>query len=169
MSDANLAQRVRHLEDLEAIRRIKHQYCAYCDAGYDPEGIASLFIPDGIWDAGADFGRFVGREAIASFFREVAPSVAFAAHLVTNERIDVDGDTARGVWWLIMPSTFIEDGARVDRWLFSEYTEDFVRVDGTWYIRYLRSKVHRNAPHLVGWANVAPRGPVAESAATGVR
>jgi hypothetical protein len=161
-----LAARVQRLEDLEAIRRVKHEYCAYCDAGYDPEGIASLFLPEGIWDAGADFGRYVGREAIAGFFRNVGPSVAFAAHVVTNERIDVEGERARGVWWLVMPSTFHEDGRKVDRWLFSEYTDDFVKREGRWYIAHLRSNIHRNAPHLEGWANVAPRGPVREAAAS---
>lgn len=154
MSLEDLEKRLTRMEDLEAIRRLKHQYCAYCDDNYNPEGIASLWIEGGVWDAGADFGRYVGREAIAGFFRGVGPVVDFAAHLVMNEVIDVDGDTARGKWWCLMPSTFHEDGKKVDRWLFAEYTEEYVKQDGKWYFKSLRSDIHKNAPHLTGWANI---------------
>jgi hypothetical protein len=145
--------RLRRIEDIEEIRLLKHQYCAYCDDNYNPEGLASLWIEDGTWDAGEDFGVYAGREAIAGFFRNVGPTIDFAAHLVMNEMINVKGDTATGKWWCLMPSTFIEDGEKVDRWLIGEYTEEYVKVDGKWFYKSLHSKIHKNAPHLTGWGN----------------
>ena len=157
MSLEDIERRLTRLEDLEAIRRLKHQYCDYCDDHYNPEALASLWIEGGVWDAGPSFGRYVGREAIAGFFREVAKAVQFAAHTVMNEKIDVAacGTRAKGKWWCIMPSTFLEEGRAVDRWLFAEYTEEYVKVDGRWLFESLRSAIHRNAPHLQGWARYA--------------
>ena len=39
-----LEKRIRRLEDIEAIKALKARYCGFCDANYDPEGIASLFV-----------------------------------------------------------------------------------------------------------------------------
>ena len=72
------------LESIEAIKRLKHEYCAYCDAGYDPDGIASQFVEDGVWDGGEAFGRYEGREAIRAFFAGVSSQIVFAGHLVMN-------------------------------------------------------------------------------------
>ena len=45
MSD-DLADRVRRLEEIEAIRVLKARYADVCDTGYDPERIRPLFTPD---------------------------------------------------------------------------------------------------------------------------
>ena len=50
MTDHDLAAKIQRLEDIEAIRNLKAKYCAFCDDGYDADGIASLFVDDGIWD-----------------------------------------------------------------------------------------------------------------------
>ena len=50
ISEAELAQRVARLEAIDEIKRLKARYCAYCDDDYDPEGIAGLFVEDGLWD-----------------------------------------------------------------------------------------------------------------------
>src|SRR6516164_4363699 len=71
------------VEDVEAIKKLKYQYCVYCDDNYNADGIASLFIEDAIWDGGT-FGRYEGREAIRGFFRSAARLLSFAAHHVMN-------------------------------------------------------------------------------------
>ena len=50
-----LAARVQRLEDIEEIKQLKAAYCRFCDDGYDPDGIASLFTDDGIWAGGDTF------------------------------------------------------------------------------------------------------------------
>ena len=47
MTIDQLAERLQVLEDIEAIKRLKARYCAQCDDGYNPDGIASLFVEDG--------------------------------------------------------------------------------------------------------------------------
>ena len=43
------SDRLERLEDVFALQNLKAQYTDRCDDGYDPEGIAKLFVPDGIW------------------------------------------------------------------------------------------------------------------------
>ena len=68
----------------------------YCDAKYDAEGICSLFIEDGVWDGGPSFGRYEGHQQIRSFFERISGDILFAAHLVLNPIIMVEGDRAHG-------------------------------------------------------------------------
>lgn len=151
MSNKTLEQKVQELLDLEAMRNIMHMYCEHCDNNYNPEGIASLFIPDGDWEA-IGFGKCKGRKEIADYFYSVRDSVLFAQHLVMNGRVSVDGDTGIGKFCLIMPATFDEGGEKVDRWIFSEYTNHYVRVDGKWFIKSLLSDVKKNAKYAEGFA-----------------
>ena len=62
-----LQNRVRILEDMDAIRNLKARYAAYCDDNYNPDKIAELFVEDAVWESGP-LGRFEGREAIREFF-----------------------------------------------------------------------------------------------------
>ena len=152
MTDA-LELRLARLEAIEDIKHLKARYCALCDANYDPDGLAAVFVRDAIWDGGSEFGRHVGREAIRAFFAGVSGDIRFAAHLVLNPIIEVQApDRATGKWRLIMPCTVrTADGAQA-RWLLSEYEEDYVKPEGAWLFRSMTVKVNFYAPHLEGWA-----------------
>ena len=96
------------LEDIEAIKILKARYGYYCDDSYDPDGISSLFVEDGVWDGG-QFGRYEGRNAIRGFFRDLArDKIGFAMHLFMNPLIEVSGDTGKGHWYLLCPLTLHE-------------------------------------------------------------
>jgi len=109
MPQLTLEERIDRLESIEAIKRLKATYCMYCDANYDPDGICSLFTEDGVWDGGPSFGRYQGHEQIRKFFESISGTIVFAAHLVLNPIITVDGSRARGRWWLHTPCTVIND------------------------------------------------------------
>ena len=153
MAVSDLERRVETLESIEAIKRLKHQYCAYCDDGYDADGIAAQFVEEGIWDGGDDFGRYESREAIHAHFTRVSSQIVFAGHLVMNERLDVDldSDSARGRWWIIMPATIVMEGVKTAVWLLGEYDDRYVRRDGTWMFESLTVDIHFIKPHKDGW------------------
>jgi len=148
----DLRERIERIEDLEAIRRLKHRYCELCDDHYNADAIAQLFAQDGVWDAGAGYGRYVGPDAIAAFFRTMPAAVTFSAHMVLNEQIDLLGTTATGRWRAIIPASFRIDGADVPHWLITGYEDAFRREAGTWRFTLLRSIIHRSFAHLKGWA-----------------
>ena len=68
MSLESLEKRLQVLEDIEEIKKLKHRYCALCDANYDADALAELFTEDAVWD-GQERGRNEGREAIRGFFQ----------------------------------------------------------------------------------------------------
>ena len=148
-----LQERIQRLEDIEAIRRLKHRYMAYADAGYDADSIVALMTPDAVWDGGEAFGRQEGAAAFGNMVREVGKQISFAAHLALNEIIDVDGDTARGQWWLLMPCTVQNDEGKDEaRWIFATYDDKLVKRDGQWLFAHTVFDVKVFTAHKDGWA-----------------
>lgn len=148
MSLDDLERRVRVLEDIEEIKRLKARYCAFCDDNYDADAIASLFTEDAIWDGGMR-GRAEGREEIRSFFRRAPQRLPFAIHMVMNPIVSVDGDNATGIWYLFQPCTFAEGDRAV--WGSARYDEEYVRVDGSWKFKHLKLTSHFWTPFDQGW------------------
>ncbi len=151
MSD--IQAEVTRLAAVEEIKQLKAQYAAYCDDNYDPDGISSLFVEDGVWDGGPEFGRYEGPGAIHAFFSEVSEKLVFAAHLSLNPIITVDGDRAHGAWRLFCPCTLKgDDGVPTATWILANYEEDYVRRDGRWLFQTLQVEANYIASHEEGWA-----------------
>ena len=110
------------LEDIEAIKILKARYGYYCDDSYDPDGISSLFVEDGVWDGG-QFGRYEGRSAIHDFFRDLArDKIGFAMHLFMNPLIEVSGDTKA----IKRPGAQAATSRNMSNWMASGSTSCFV-------------------------------------------
>lgn len=159
---ADLAARVRRLEDIEAIKQLKATYCAYCDADYDADGLASLFTDDAVWDGGGTFGRAEGREAIRRHFTGASDRVSIARHQVMNPIINVepDGRTAMGQWLLFQPCTNAGPNGDEAVWLAATYHDVYQRTDGgdggaesVWLIASTVIDVAFFTPYDVGWAD----------------
>jgi hypothetical protein len=146
-----LMTRLGRLEDIEEILRLKHRYCLLCDQGYNGEELVKLFAPEGVWDAGERFGRFVGHEAMRDFFRRIPDVVTFAVHTAMNPIIEVEGETARAVWQAMNPSTIVVEGVPIAHWSFSQYEDKFAKVNGRWLFTYVRSDIKKVASHRDGW------------------
>ena len=144
-----IERRLQALEDAEAIRNLKAQYAALCDAQYDADGIAALFTEDALWESPA-LGRFEGREAIRGFFRSASGIFSFAIHYSLNGHIEVDGDSARARWYLFMPCTVAEGNQAV--WRAGIDRETYARVDGVWIFKHKRSEPLMSVPYAAGWA-----------------
>ena len=145
-----LEERVRRLEDLEAIRTLKARYCAACDNAYDADAIASLFTENGVWDGEPTFDRLEGREAIRNYFAGVAARMPVARHQVMNPDIEVapHGATAEGRWLLFQPCSSAERG---DLWLSATYHDSYRKVDGAWRIAETRVEVAFFTLYQDGW------------------
>ncbi len=154
---SELATRVQRLEDVEAIGRLKAAYCDACDDDHDPDAVAALFIEDGTWQQS---GRAPceGRAAIRSHMAAIraAGVIVRSAHLVTNPRIDVDGDEATGTWRFTMWATFTGDAGPWERRIIGRYQERYVRTRAGWRYRTLLAEV----THDAAIADGPPSGPV---------
>ncbi len=150
MDIETLAARIQRLEDIEEIKQLKARYCSCCDDHYNPDGIAELFALDGVWD-GADFGVFRGRDEIREFFLKGSDVFPFTIHQVMNPIIEIDGDTARGSWYLLQPA--VQGDKAV--WLAARYADEYTRVDGKWLFQKLKTTTLFFAPYAEGWAKSA--------------
>ena len=149
---SDLESRIKVLEDIEEIKRLKRRYCALCDDSYDADALAELFTEDAVWDGG-DRGKNQGREQIRSFFKAAPRRLPFAIHMVTNPIIEVHGDTANGTWYLFQPCTFAAGEGNPERavWGAARYDEEYVRQDGQWKFQNLKLTSHFWTPFDQGW------------------
>lgn len=154
MIDTSILARLQRLEDVEAIDRLKTMYCFHCDNDFDADAIAGLFSEDATWDGGLQRGRHVGRKAIRDFLDQNKGRIPFAAHLLCNPLIDVNGDCARGRWRMLMPHNKTTASAPGAHWLINSYDDDFVRRDGRWYISVLRVQIATLDPQNMFWSTV---------------
>jgi len=152
MSNVSLEKQVERLTAIEDIKQMKARYCSYADNGYDPDGMASLFTEDAIWDGG-DFGRYEGVKAIKSFFSELSNEIVFAIHPVMNPLITIDGDKANAKWWLIMWCTMMVNEKKEGRWFAAEYDDYLIKKNGCWLFNHIKVEGKFLASHEEGWAD----------------
>ena len=131
MENGELEARILRLEDIEAIKQLKAEYCYRIDAG-QIDVLMKRFTKDAVWDGGP-MGRFEGREAIRKFLHDLPQQLSFLLHWVMNPWIEVSGDEATGRWYLLEPCTAA--GAERAIWGAGRYEERYVRRDGRWQFR----------------------------------
>jgi hypothetical protein len=50
MDTVELAKRITILQDIEAIKKLKAEYCDICDDDHNQDRIVTIFVRDGIWE-----------------------------------------------------------------------------------------------------------------------
>ena len=149
MSTSDLEKRITVLEDIEAIKQLKARYCAICDDDHNPDKIASVFAEDGIWEGG-DFGQARGHAAIRKLFEGFKKLISFSQHNLMNPIIEVNGDHAKGTWYLLGPLPFARRMTR--NGLAGRYEDDYVKINGEWKYKHLRAIIRMHAAYDKGWA-----------------
>jgi ketosteroid isomerase-like protein len=119
--------------DADQIRDLNHRYC-WCFDAADLEGLVSVFTDDAVCDLGP-FGTWRGiAEIRAGFAAQMIDSVPGGRlHSVSNDLIDVHGDTATGRWYLV--DYDISPGSTTPVRIVAHCAEEYRRVDGRWLIR----------------------------------
>ncbi|HVN91809.1 MAG TPA: nuclear transport factor 2 family protein [Candidatus Binataceae bacterium] len=126
------------LEDIEAIKQLKAEYCFALDDNR-LEDLVSLFTDDAVCDFEPYFGIARGKEQIRALFREVEgdqpPGVPRTMHAVTNPWIRVTGDTAIGKWYLLDCLFYTKGEPRPLR-ILARYDEQYQRVNSEWKFKH---------------------------------
>jgi SnoaL-like domain len=149
---AALAARVQVLEDVEAIRQLKAEYCRRLDGGWASKAgthmgpVADLFTDDGVWDGTPHAPRAQGREQIRQMMIDFR-AIPFVMHLVTNPLIEVSGDRASGQWSIIVPTNASSEPTLS----VGTYDEEYVRTVEGWKFQSLRFIATGSAQQLTGW------------------
>jgi hypothetical protein len=146
-----LEKRVKLIEDIEEITKLKARYCNYVDGGWDRpthdyDGVASLFVEEGVWEAIPTIHAET-REGIREYFKR-AQDISLAFHRITNPIIEVDGDKATGNWHVLVALTH-PNGKAV--WIGGIYNDEFARTDEGWKFQKLSFTFALNVPYEKGW------------------
>lgn len=141
MDMTELEKRLTRLEDIEAIKQLKARYSHICDDMHNPDTIASVFAEDGIWES-PDFGQAKGHAEIRELFRGFQKMFSFSQHNMMNPVIEVNGNRATGIWYIMGPWDQTESGKRT--WMALRYDDDYVKIDGVWKYQHLRVVLRMN-------------------------
>ena len=160
VADGSYAEDRAKIEDLQA------RYLFALDFR-DPEAYAATFTEDGILDYGA--GEIKGRDAIRQMVEGMRASEAerraadtsglrpaAGRHNITNNVIDIDGDTATATaYWFHMGNDNPQRGAQLNS--FGHYEDELVKVDGEWL--FSKRKIYNE--QIAEWA-AGPQNPVVQ-------
>jgi hypothetical protein len=150
-----LEERVRRLEEIEAIRNLNVRLCQLCDKPYDAEPILAMWTEDGDLIQMSKYvgtGLFFGREQWGGLMEDF--NITYTFHWATNAVIDVDPsfERARGHWhgW---EAPVVSGRSVIGGFL---HTHDYVKIDGEWLWESWRQDGHFFCPVESGW-EVGPR------------
>lgn len=147
MNQGELEKRLRTLEDIEAIRKLKALYAEICDDKYNVKRMEKLFVENAIWDGGKVWGIYKGRKKIMDFFTETGKTIT-GVHFFVQPTIQITSDReAEGSWYLL------QQGAKDDMafWLSAVEYEKYVKVKGEWFFKEIKFKEFFATPFEEGW------------------
>ena len=151
----SIEQRLRKLEDADAIRALKARYFFCCDRK-DPKGVRSCFV-DGKThiDYGPAVGVFDSADALVKIFTDVGcHDYMVEMHHGMNPQIEViDEKTARGKWSLhyFLINTQLKNLTQLGGY----YEDEYVKVGGAWKIS--RTKFTPTSTLAMDLADVTPK------------
>ena len=130
----SLEARIKRLEDMEAIRNLKHRYFRFVDCKQWDE-LAACFAEDAVADYSDGRFHLQGANEIMSFLRTSLERVTFVtAHFGHHPEIEVTGDaTATGIWQLYSPMIDTKSGTA--SLLAAFYHDTYIKIDGEWKIQ----------------------------------
>jgi hypothetical protein len=146
-----------YADDRAAIVDLQARYVMAMDY-LDADGYAAVFAEDGVldWARGIVEGRAAIREFMATGtydFTRGAPSAqtpdgknwpSTVRHLITNQVIKVDGDTATALTYWIQFNNNAQRN-KVEWMLFGSWHDEFVKIDGEWFFSLHRIHNEGNA------------------------
>lgn len=121
---------------LEEIKRVKYRYLRCVDLKLWDE-VADTFTPDAVADYGTpskgDGPKLDSREAIVAFLRQSLDNDLITTHFAGQPEIEIDGDTATGVWAFQDKVISVKHGVEIAGAAF--YEDRYRRCDdGKWRI-----------------------------------
>ena len=145
----NLEQRMRVLEDVEAIRKLKARY-AYAIDSQVLKDIMNNFALECSADYGP-FGNYKTRSEVEHFFGvTIPPDLPFTLHWLHNGIIDVNSEiTATGQWYFTAAGTHKPTNRAI--WMAGKYNDDFIKENDEWKIKKMLCTFFYITAYDEGW------------------
>lgn len=149
---AEVTRRLRVLEDTEAVKRLQAEYVYVIDT-FQMEKLPDLFAEDFVLDfTGCGVTVLVkSRDELKKMHDAVPSYYSMMEHITSTPRIEVNGDAAKGTWYLFGPLTRRTAKGPVAILESGRYDVDYVRERGVWKIKRLGFVFTMHTPFEDGW------------------
>jgi len=129
-----LEARMKRIEDIEAIKRLKYKYFRCLDSKLWDE-LAECFTEDATTSYSSGKYSFQGKDAIMQFLRKGLGPTMISMHHGHHPEIEITSDTtAKGVWAL--QDYVIVTQANISLRGAAFYHDEYVKVNGEWKIKH---------------------------------
>jgi bile-acid 7alpha-dehydratase len=126
---AELEARIRVLEDIEAIKRLKAKYWRCVDRKLWSE-LEDVFGKDATADYGPNL-QFKGRKAILGFLKDsLGADSTITIHGGHNAEIEITGETSARAIWALNDIIVMQPNTKRIGWGY--YEDEYVKVKGQW-------------------------------------
>jgi len=127
---SELEKRIRVIEDIEAIKKLKAKYFRCVDKKLWEE-METVLTEDAVADYGMGIELLQGRKAIVEFLKKnLDRDSMISVHQGHNPEIEITSDTtARGVW-VLNDRLIIQTIATLNGWRY--YEDEYIKVNGEW-------------------------------------
>ena len=127
---SDLEKRIRVMEDIEAIKKLKAKYFRCVDKKLWEE-MEVVLTEDAVADYGMGIELLQGRKAIIEFLKKnLDRDSMISVHQGHNPEIEITSDTtAKGVW-VLNDRLIIQTIATLNGWRY--YEDEYVKVNGEW-------------------------------------
>lgn len=149
---AEVTQRLRVLEDIEAVKKLQAEYVYVIDT-FSMERLPDLFADDFVLDfSGCGVAVLVKSKDELKKMHDAVPNYySMMEHITSTPHIAVNGDSAKGTWYLFGPLTRRTARGPVAILESGRYDVDYVRERGAWKIKRLGFVFTMHTPFEDGW------------------
>ena len=151
---ADLEARIREIEDFLEISNLQSRYSYLIDS-LRMEELVDLFADEFVWEGGFDrdsMKSVTSKAELLALFNGAAESTSMMRHMPTTPHIEVDGDNAKGTWYVFGMMTAITPSGEIAKWIQGTLHNEFVRIDGEWKFSRKSTIYNFNTPYEVSWA-----------------
>lgn len=151
-----LEARIRKLEDVHEIKNIQAQYSYLIDT-VQMEALADLFADDFVWEGGFDknsMNTVTSKPQLLKLLKKAAEATTMIRHQATTPYIKVEGDNAKGTWYVLGMMTAITPEGKVAKWVQGRLDNEYIRINGEWKISRKSTTYNFNTPYEESWANM---------------
>jgi hypothetical protein len=134
---------------MEEIGNLMGIYMHLVDAR-DWGNILDLFADDSMVEI-PHMGTFRKDQLMDEMFNPTDAGYSMMCHQIMTPYIEVDGDRAKGWWYIFGPFTTNTPQGQVACWIQGKYDCDFVCVDGTWKFKKFGFTLNMHSPYEDGW------------------
>lgn len=148
---AALEARISKIEAYQDICNLQAQYAYLVD--FDQvDRLGEIFAEEFAWEV--EFKKAFQITSITELIEYVSSTRVgniMTRHQMLSPYIEIDGDKAKGTWFMFGPGTSDTPEGQVANWTAGSYHNEYVRENGVWKISLFKFKYNFRTPYDEGW------------------